>query len=253
MEVMARKLELSDAVMTKAKEYRRRADIKCSVLLKRYSDSCMCVVCLELASISVGAQFNKVLAAKLAGLSRKAYSNAFQSVEKLLQLQPVVNMRELSVKLGCVDVEPLASKILERYRQVVCKEVGPVRRKDLDLTMSKFLVAALYSAAKVKNVKVDKTKFLSAASCSRKEFQNVTDVMMENVPDDDSQQDKVAEAIMEETTQTDGVPVKKLKRERLQDKAMCSPYDEEYLSWKKRIITQAEVAINSHHHKAQKS
>ena len=36
----------------------------------------------------------------------------------------------------------------------------------------------------MKNVKVDKTKFLSAASCSRKEFQNVTDVMMENVPDD---------------------------------------------------------------------
>jgi len=48
-------------------------------------------------------------------LSRKAYSNAFQSVEKLLQLQPVVSMKELGVKLGCADVESLASKIFERF------------------------------------------------------------------------------------------------------------------------------------------
>jgi len=39
--------------------------------------------------------------------------------------------------------------------------------------------------ARVKNVRVDKTKFLSAASCSRKEFQDIVDVMMENVPSDD--------------------------------------------------------------------
>ena len=38
---------------------------------------------------------------------------------------------------------------------------------------------------RVKNVRVDKTKFLSAASCSRKEFQDIVDVMMENVPSDD--------------------------------------------------------------------
>jgi len=36
----------------------------------------------------------------------------------------------------------------------------------------------------VKNVRVDKTKFLSAASCNRKEFQNIVDVMMENTPSD---------------------------------------------------------------------
>ena len=44
--------------------------------------------------------------------------------------------------------------------------------------------------------------------------------------------------------------MKKLKRERLQDKAVCSPYDEEYLSWKKRIIEQAEAAININHRRA---
>jgi len=48
----------------------------------------------------------------------------------------------------------------------------------------------------------------------------------------------------------DGIPVKRLKRERLQDKAMCSPFDKEYLSWKRRIIEQAEATINSHHRKS---
>jgi len=41
--------------------------------------------------------------------------------------------------------------------------------------------------------------------------------------------------------------VKKLRRGRLQDKAIYSPCDEEYLSWKKRIIEQAEAALNNSH------
>ena len=36
----------------------------------------------------------------------------------------------------------------------------------------------------------------------------------------------------------------KPKRQCLQDKAMCSPIAEEYLSWKRKIIEQAEAAIN---------
>ena len=41
-------------------EYRRLADVKCSVLLKQYSDNCICVVCLHLASKSLGTEFNEV-------------------------------------------------------------------------------------------------------------------------------------------------------------------------------------------------
>ena len=34
-------------------------------------------------------------------------------------------------------------------------------------------------------VRMDKSKFLSIPSCSRKEFQSIVDVMMENVPNGD--------------------------------------------------------------------
>ena len=60
LNTMANKLELSDTVVTKAMEYRRLTDVKCSVLLKRYSDNCICVVCLQLASKSLGAEFDEV-------------------------------------------------------------------------------------------------------------------------------------------------------------------------------------------------
>lgn len=36
------------------------------------------------------------------------------------------------------------------------------------------------------------------------------------------------------------------KQECLEDKAMCSPFGEEYLTWKKKIIEQAEAATNGH-------
>ena len=60
LSTMANKLELSDTVVTKAMEYRRLADVKCSLLLKRYSDNCICGVCLHLASKPLGAEFDEV-------------------------------------------------------------------------------------------------------------------------------------------------------------------------------------------------
>ena len=47
--------------------------------------------------------------------------------------------------------------------------------------------------------------------------------------------------------------VKKPRRECIQDKAMCSPYGEEYLSWKRKIIEQAEAAISGHKPKKQRT
>ena len=59
--------------------------------------------------------------------------------------------------------------------------------------------------------------------------------------------------VLELVSCVDGVPGKKMRRERLQDKAMCSPCDEEYLSWKKRIIEQAETALNNSHRRKSKT
>ena len=57
---MAKRLQLPDTVVSKAMEYQRLADIKCSALLKQYSNNCVCVVFLQLASHSIGVQFDKV-------------------------------------------------------------------------------------------------------------------------------------------------------------------------------------------------
>ena len=60
IESMASKLQLPDLVVSKAMEYQRLVSVKCSTLLKQYSDSCISVICLQLASQSMGVQFDKV-------------------------------------------------------------------------------------------------------------------------------------------------------------------------------------------------
>ena len=51
----------------------------------------------------------------------------------------------------------------------------------------------------------------------------------------------------------EGEVKKKPRKECLEDKAMCSPYGEEYLTWKRKIIEQAEAATNGHKPKKQRT
>ena len=61
IKLMAKKLHLPSEVVSKAMEYQRLAAVRCSDLLKQYSENCVCVICLQLAaSHSVGIQFDKV-------------------------------------------------------------------------------------------------------------------------------------------------------------------------------------------------
>ena len=93
-----------------------------------------------------------------------------------------------------------------RYCKVIREKAGQLHEKDLEFTNPKFSSAALYSATKytqytllectvhhtsycfvrMKTIKVDKNKFLAVASCGRKEFQSIVDIMMEYNPTDDS-------------------------------------------------------------------
>ena len=59
IKVISKKLQLPDTVVSKGMEFQRLANVKCSALLKQYSDNCICVVCLQLASHSVDVQFDK--------------------------------------------------------------------------------------------------------------------------------------------------------------------------------------------------
>lgn len=61
IELMAKKLHLPNEVVSKAMEYQRLAAVRCSDLLKQYSDNCICVIYLQLAANhSLGIRFDKV-------------------------------------------------------------------------------------------------------------------------------------------------------------------------------------------------
>ena len=47
-------------------------------------------------------------------MSKKVYGNVLQSVEKFLNLETATGIKELSIKMGCVEAESLANKIFAR-------------------------------------------------------------------------------------------------------------------------------------------
>ena len=52
IKLMAKKLHLPSEVVSKAMEYQRLAAVRCSDLLKQYSDNCICVICLQFSCCS---------------------------------------------------------------------------------------------------------------------------------------------------------------------------------------------------------
>ena len=54
------------------------------------------------------------MAVKLSGVSKRVYGSVLQSVEKFLCLKTTVGIKELSIRMGCVEAESLASKIFTR-------------------------------------------------------------------------------------------------------------------------------------------
>ena len=47
-------------------------------------------------------------------MSKKVYGNILQSVEKFLNLETTTGIKELSIKIGCIEAESLANKVFAR-------------------------------------------------------------------------------------------------------------------------------------------
>ena len=58
--------------------------------------------------------FLEKIMGKLSGVSKTIYGNILQSVEKFLNLETATGIKELSIKMGCVEAKSLAHKIFAR-------------------------------------------------------------------------------------------------------------------------------------------
>ncbi|XP_054285201.1 origin recognition complex subunit 6-like [Macrosteles quadrilineatus] len=145
-------LDSSDKLSKKGYEYLRLFRIKRGAGLPNLSETCAVVICLNLAADKLGCSFDKALAIKVAGVTKKNYASLYYTVEKVLQLDKPLTVAELCVKVAVgSDVADLARTLIDRY--VRSKEDAAVRLPPIDLSHPMYPCAAVLAACRHKKAR----------------------------------------------------------------------------------------------------
>jgi origin recognition complex subunit 6 len=266
----SRRFQLSPAASSQAGELYRLAEVKGMLGMRGVSSTSLALVCLELAAGQHGETFDKKQAQKLSGLQPRAYTNTVNTASKMLNISSTVSLQELAVRFGCLDAEQLASEILKSYREKVDSMYSEMQKESLDITKPLYSTAALYTACKLLKIQSDKTRFQSAANCpSRAVFQTILDQMSTCAPTTAAERevkvrkrkrgDKVrasgdtqeeADPTHRDTEQKNPSHTRNQhRRELLESRIVSSPFSQDYLLWKDRVITaaRAEMASQQEH------
>uniref|UniRef100_A0A8C4QG93 Origin recognition complex subunit 6 n=1 Tax=Eptatretus burgeri TaxID=7764 RepID=A0A8C4QG93_EPTBU len=116
--------------------------------------SARAALCVDLAAQALRIPLTTISAARLSGLSPKAYASSRRSFETVLGLSSFPTLQELATRFGCVDVARSP-----RYET----SLTAVQAAGIDLSQPLFLIAALATACRQQKVKVSRTQLLAVA------------------------------------------------------------------------------------------
>ncbi|CAA3018508.1 origin of replication complex subunit 6 [Olea europaea subsp. europaea] len=175
MSEIAKKLGLSESkqLIRKASEIRRLADIQFDSSAIGVGEICKAIICLEIASSRMEVIFDRQAAIKLSGLSEKAYSRSFNSMQNGIGVKNKLDVRELAIRFGCIRLIPLVLKGLSLYKERFLTSLPSSRRASTDFTRPVFTAVAFYLCAKRHKLKADKIKLIELAGSSESEFSTV--------------------------------------------------------------------------------
>ncbi|KAH0864446.1 hypothetical protein HID58_081657 [Brassica napus] len=188
---IARKLDLSDNnfVVRKAAEIRRLCDAQFDSSIIGVGEICKAVICLEIAASRLQVIFDRQAAVKLSGMSEKAYTRSFNSLqnvigfkwvsfyELILHFKIKLNIKELAIQFGCVRIIKSVQNILSSYKERFLASLPASRRANADFTRPVFTAAAFYLCAKKQKLKVDKLRLIEVCGTSESEFSCVSTSM----------------------------------------------------------------------------
>ncbi|XP_064239051.1 origin recognition complex subunit 6 isoform X2 [Aotus nancymaae] len=215
---LAPRLGLAEPEMLrKAEEYLRLSRVKCVGLSARTTETSSAVMCLDLAASWMKYPLDRAYLIKLSGLSKKTYQSCLKSFECLLGLNSNIGIRDLAVQFSCTEAVNMASKILKSYES----SLPQTQHVDLDLSRPLFTSAALLSACKILQLKVDKNK-MAATSGVRKAIFGRLCKQLEKIGQQIDKMEKVEE-----------MPHKPQKDEDL---------TQDYEEWKRKILENAANA-----------
>ncbi|XP_051485471.1 origin recognition complex subunit 6 isoform X1 [Apus apus] len=240
---LAARLGLTEpAAISKAEEYLRLAQVKCTGLMAQMTATSSAVMCLDLAAGFMKQPVDKSYFVKLSGLNKTTYQSSMKSLECLLEVNPRLGMRDLAVQFCCTEAVNTASKILQRYES----SLSEAQQMDLDFSKPLFITAALFTACRCLKLKVDKAKMLAASGVKKAIFDRLCHQlakMSQQLSKDDvplaaetpeSLQTNLEHCENEDESEDDDeeTPRKRPKTETKQD----------YEEWKKKILENAAKA-----------
>ncbi|CAF2045638.1 BnaA09g29310D [Brassica napus] len=178
---IARKLDLSNnkLVVRKAAEIRRLCDAQFDSSVIGVGEICKAVICLEMAASRLQVIFDRQAAIKLSGMSEKAYTRSFNSLQNVIGVKIKLNVKELAVQFGCVRIIKSVHNMLSLYKERFLASLPASRRANADFTRPVFTAAAFYLCAKKQKLKVDKLRLVEVCGTSESEFSCVSTSMID--------------------------------------------------------------------------
>lgn len=248
----ARRMGLADEreAVTRAEDHFRHLSADRAGLFAALNEGAKAVLCLHLATADEG-RFDRALAVKLSGMSRKKYLNAAENLRALLGIREVPTVQEIAVKLNCAAVRADALAALQTYQESLLARLNPRRRADLSFDKALYpcaAVAAACSRAQPK-VKYDRAKLLEMSGVAKSELDNVVQAVVQaNEAADAAESRKKTPrkrapdleerlAAVEEGETAAETPSKRAHA-RLNEDEREFDYDE-YLRWKRKILRLA--------------
>ncbi|XP_041016229.1 origin of replication complex subunit 6-like [Juglans microcarpa x Juglans regia] len=176
---VVKKLGLSESkhLIRKAAELRRLCDVQFDSSIIGVGEVCKAIICLEIAATRLGVLFDRQSAIRLSGMSEKAYSRSFNSLQNGLGVKNNLDVRELAIQFGCVRLIPFVKKGLSLHKERFLASLPASRRASADFTRPLFTSVAFYLCAKKHKLKIDKLKLIELCGASEPEFSNVSTSM----------------------------------------------------------------------------
>uniref|UniRef100_A0A2K5BWF9 Origin recognition complex subunit 6 n=1 Tax=Aotus nancymaae TaxID=37293 RepID=A0A2K5BWF9_AOTNA len=160
---------------------------------------------------------------KLSGLSKKTYQSCLKSFECLLGLNSNIGIRDLAVQFSCTKAVNMASKILKSYES----SLPQTQHVDLDLSRPLFTSAALLSACKILQLKVDKNKMAATSGVRKAIFDRLC-----------KQLEKIGQQIDSKYSVVEECKVEEMPHKPQKDEDLTQDYEE----WKRKILENAANA-----------
>jgi transcription initiation factor TFIIIB Brf1 subunit/transcription initiation factor TFIIB len=224
-------------IFSKAKEIFDLLGIKCAGIAATLNDSAKVLLCIDISCEQVNIPFEESAGMKLSGMRKTSYKNYRNNFMKLLNLNKKLGIPEMILKLGVTssNVEKTAKKILDAYKK---------ESFEADMDHPQFIVMSIYQACKLEKVKAPKRNFVSASNLKPNQWsllEKSWDKWTAGIGKSTKESSKVKQAEEEESA---GKPERSLKRKH------AEPEVEDYDTWAKRTVEQAQKDLKLQSSKA---